>query len=224
MRSMLAAFSVACLVAGCGSSVEPRAPYDSAAAVPTPRALHARTDVSLGIVVTWSATAADRAIVDGWSIERRKTTETAFTPLLPVSILDTTFVDGSLADGERAVYRVRGVTAAGIASAPVETAPVRTDRIAPVAPTDVQASTATGGIALTFTTGLEPDLAFFEARILPTAPGGGPPLLRTILSSPALLTGLMAGAEYAIEVTAVDSAGRASPPSAPPAIATAGGP
>ena len=78
--------------------------------------------------------------------------------------------------------------------------------------------------ALPYAAAVKPNLAFFEARLLPTAPGGGAPLLRPVLSSPALLTGLMAGAEYAIEVTAVDSAGRVSPPSTPPAIAVAGSP
>ena len=222
MRAVLAILAL--VVAGCGSSIEPRAPYDSAEAVPPPRALHANTDVNQGIVVAWSATLADRAIVDGWTIERRRTTETVFTPLLPAPTRDTTYVDGSLADGERAVYRVRGVTAAGIESAPAETAPARADLVVPGAPGDVQASTAPEGIALSFVPGPEPDLAFFQVQLVPTQPGGGPPHFRAIAASPALITDLSAGVEYAIEVTAVDSAGRVSPPSSPPAIATAGGP
>ena len=115
---------------------------------------------------------------------------------------------------------MRGVTAAGVASDPVETRAVRADLVAPTAPVNVVAATDPAGIALSFTPGPEPDLALFEARLLPT--GGGAPLFRPLTASPALLTGLLAGAEYAIEVTAIDSAGRVSPPSAPPAIAVAG--
>jgi hypothetical protein len=221
MKAWLAAGMVAAsLVTGCGHAVEPRAPHDDAAGVPPPRALSARVEVSRGVVLNWSATSADRAIVDGWSVERRLATETAFTSLTEAPIADTMFVDGGLADGVRAVYRVRGVTAAGVAGVPVETPAVRGDLLAPTAPVSVMAATDPAGIALTFTPGPEPDLALFEARLLPTA--GGAPLFRPLAGSPALLGGLVAGAEYAIEVTAIDSAGRVSPPSAPPAVAVAG--
>ena len=205
---------------GCGHSVEPRAPYDEEAAIPTPRALSARVDVSRGIVLTWSATPADRAIVDRWAVERRRTTETAFVALPASPTADTTIVDGSLADGERAVYRVRGVTAAAVTSTPVETPAVRADLVAPAAPTGVSAATVPGGITLVFTPGPDSDLALFEARLVPTS-GSLPPTFRQFFASPAFLDGLVAGTEYAIEVTAIDSAGRVSPPSAPPAIAVA---
>ena len=208
--------------AGCGHAVDPRAPFDDPARLPVPRALSARVDVAQGIVVSWSATAADRAIVDGWRLERRATTSSVFEAVGGAALRrDTTFVDGDVADGVRVVYRVRGVTAAGVESAPAETAPVRADLVAPGAPAGVSAATASGGIALTFTPGPEADIALFEARLSATS-GTEPPLFRQVAASPALLSGLVAGREYAIEVAAIDSAGRLSPPSAPPAVATAG--
>lgn len=223
MRRLVALGLALVLLGGCGHSVEPRAPYEEASAIPPPRALAAQVDVSRGVVLTWTASPEDRAIVDGWTVERRRTTEGTFVALTPSPIADTTFVDGDLLDGERAVYRVRGVTAAAVASDFVETAPVRADFVAPTAPTGVSATTAPGGIALAFTPGPEPDLALFEARLVPTS-GTEPPTFRQFTASPTLLSGLVAGAEYAIEVTAIDSAGRVSPPSAPPVIAVAGSP
>ncbi|MEO6462832.1 MAG: fibronectin type III domain-containing protein [Candidatus Eisenbacteria bacterium] len=208
-------------VAGCGHAVDPRAPYDQSAAVPPPRALVARVDLSQGIVLTWSASAADRTIVDGWLVERRTTSEIAFTRLTPVAIRDTTWVDGSAADGVRVVYRVRAVTAAGVAGPPAETAPLRADFVAPGAPTGVSAATSPEGITLTFTPGPESDIAFFEARLVPGTPGQ-PPLFRQFVASPAALGGLAAGVEYTIEVAAIDSAGRMSPPSTPPVTAVSG--
>ena len=221
MRPVLVAGVLAALLAGCGHAVDPRAPFDDPANVPSPRALRARFEVGRGIVLTWSATAAERAIVDGWRIQRRTTSEIAFTLLTPVEIRDTTWADASVADGVRVVYRVSAITAAGVASLPAESAPVRADLVAPVAPTGVMAATAPGGITLTFTPGPEPDIALFEARLVPSAPGQ-PPLFRQFAGSPAFLGGLTAGAQYSIEVAAIDSAGRVSPPSAPPVIGVAG--
>jgi hypothetical protein len=221
MRRVLVAGVLLTLLAGCGHAVDPRAPYDDPANVPSPRALNARFEVGRGIVLTWSATAADRAIADGWRIERRTTSEVAFTLLLPGLIRDTTWADAGVADGVRVVYRVSAVTAAGVASRPAESAPVRGDQVAPGAPTKVMAATSPGGITLTFTPGPEPDIAFFEARLVPEA-SGQPPLFRQFAGSPAFLGGLTAGMGYSIEVAAIDSAGRVSPPSTPPVIGVAG--
>ena len=194
-RTREAALAIAALVlvlTGCGHTVEPRSPYDASAAVPAPRAVTARLDVAQGVVLTWSATAADRAIVDG-----------------------------GVADGERVVHRVVAVTGAGVRSVAVETPPVRGDGVAPAAPTGVAVATAPGGLALTFTPGPEADIALHEARLVRTG-GGEPPLFRQFATSPALLDGLVADAEYAVEVAALDSAGRFSPFSSPPAIGVAG--
>jgi hypothetical protein len=220
-RVVLAAGITVVLVAGCGHSVEPRAPYDAPGAVPIPRSLGARVDVSRGIVLTWSASAGDRAIVDTWRIERRTTTESAFTPLSTLAVRETTFADGAVEDGIRYVHRVRAVTAAGVTGLPAETAPVRADFVPPGAPTGVTAATSPGGITLTFTPGPEPDIAFFEARLVPQT-AGQPPLFRQFTSSPAFLGNLTAGAGYTIDVAAIDSAGRVSPPSAPSVFGVAG--
>jgi hypothetical protein len=217
----LAFAALALTLAGCGHTVEPRSPYESSSAVPAPRAVSARLDVSQGIVVTWSATAADRAIVDGWLVERRATTETTFHALSATPLRDTMFVDGGVADGERVVHRVLAVTGAGVRSRGVESAPVRGDAIAPAAPAGVAVATAPGGLALTFTPGPEPDIALYEARLVRTG-AGELPLFRQFTASPAFLGGLVAGAEYAVEVAALDSAGRFSPYSTPPAIGVAG--
>lgn len=219
-RGFLAAW-LGVVAAGCGHSVEPRPPYDTAAGVPVPRAASARLDVTRGIVVTWSATPDERAIVDFWRIEVRRSGEAAFPTNARAVVRDTTFVDGFVDDGVRYVYRVRAVTAAGVTSPPAETAPLRADLVAPAAPTGVGAATSPGGITLTFTPGPEADIAFFEGRLLPSAPGQ-PPLFRQFVASPAVLGGLTAGAEYTIEVAAIDSAGRVSPPSTPPVVAVAG--
>jgi hypothetical protein len=215
------ALALAAALGGACHTVDPRAPYDSAAGVPAPRALAARLDLERGMVVTWSATAAERAIVDGWFVERRPTTRDTFERLTAAAIRDTTFVDGGVADGERVVYRVLAVTGAGLTSLPVESAPVRGDRVAPAAPTGVAVATAPGGLRVELAPGPDPDLALFEARLVRTG-AAEPPLFRQFAASPAVLGGLLGGAEYAVEVAALDSAGRFSPYSAPPAIGIAG--
>ena len=221
MRSAAPALFAVALLAGCGHSVAPRAPYDDPAGVPVPRAVTARYEIGRGLVVTWSATAGERVIVEGWIVERRATTETAFTPLTAVPTRDTTRVDIEVDDGVRYVYRVAAVTAAGVRSAAVETAPARADLVAPGPPGGVAAATAPGGVSVTFTPGGEPDLAFFEVRLVETG-GGQPPVFRAAAGSPAAVGGLTSGATYAISVAAVDSAGRESEFSAPPATAVAG--
>ena len=203
---------------GCGHSVGPVAPYDSSAAVPPPRSVQVRSDPIGRLIVSWRATAEDRSVVDGWFVERRVTSTSTFTRLEPEAGADTVYFDDDIADGLRYVYRVLAVTGADVSSLPVETSPVRGDRTAPVVPTEVSAATATGGVLLQFQDGGEPDLAFFEVRI--TLPQTNlPPEFRQVAGSPALIAGLTAGNQYAFEVAAVDSAGRISPFSAPPAIA-----
>lgn len=208
-------------LAGCGHSVEPRAPYAEAGRVPAPRDLLARYDLLQGMVITWRATPQDRALVDGWIVERRPTTTTSFTALTAGATRETTFVDGNLGDGVRVVYRVRGVTAAGIASLPVETPPLRADLVAPAPPLDVAAATAPTGIEVTFTRGPEADLAAFEVRLVELSPGTSQEF-RTVPGSPATIEGLVSGALYQVDVAAVDSAGRQSAWSTPPVSAVAG--
>jgi hypothetical protein len=108
-----------------------------------------------------------------------------------------------------------------VRSPAVETAPVRGDGVAPSAPTGVAVATAPGGLTLTFTPGPEADLALHEARLVRTG-AAELPLFRQFTASPAFLGGLVAGAEYSVEVAALDSAGRLSPYSAPPVLGVAG--
>ncbi len=222
-RSHLHAFLLAAslLLAGCGHSVEPRAPYDAAAGVPVPRRFSVRLDLLQGFVLTWSATPEDRRIVDGWILERRSTTQADFVILSGGVTRETTFVDGSLGDGVRVVYRVRAVTGAGVSSLPAESPVVRADLVPPAAPRDVAAATAPGGILVTFTRPPEDDVALYEIRLLELVSGGGLSF-RTVFGTPALLAGLVAGSRYDIDLVAIDSAGRSSAYSVPAATATAG--
>jgi hypothetical protein len=209
------------VVAGCGHAVEPRRPFDDGTQVPAPRSLLIRFDLQQGMTLTWQATAVDRTIVDGWTVERRTSTESAFTRLTAGAMRDTVFVDPGLGDGVRAIYRVRGVTAAGVASPAAETAPTRADLVAPAPPGNIAANTSTEGIDVTFTRGPESDVAFFEVRLLELSPGNSLEF-RSVADSPGLITGLIAGALYQVDVAAVDSAGRQSAFSTPPASAVAG--
>ncbi len=206
---------------GCGHSASPVAPFDSTAAVPTPRNLQVHSDPIGRLVLRWSATPQDRAVVDGWFVERRVTTSSAFTRLEVEARMDTTYFDDDIAEGVRYVYRVLAVTGAGVTSLPIEAGPVRGDRTAPATPGAVVAVTASGGIQLSFVDAGEPDLAFFEVRL--TQPqSSDPPEFRQVSGSPALIGGLAVGSPYAFEIAAVDSAGRISAFSEPPVGAIAG--
>ena len=217
----LAAVLALLATAGCGYSVDALAPYDDPAAIPVPRSLGAAIDATGRIVLTWGATPADRTIVDGWIVERRPSDTTTFTQVTPALLPDTTWADDEVAEGERFVYRVRAVTGAGVIGAPAETPVLRADRTAPGPPQTVTAVSAPGGVTLTFVPGPEPDLAFFDVRIREQG-AGTPPQFRTVGGSPASILGLTAGATYGFEVAAIDSAGRISAYSAPPATAVAG--
>jgi len=217
----VAAVGVVAVVTGCGHSQNPVAPYDSSAAVPPARGLLVQGDAVGRMVVRWSATAADRTIVDGWFVERRLAEHSSFTRLSTAPQADTVYFDDDVADGTRLVYRVLAVTGAGITSVPVESAPVRVDRSAPSTPVAVVATGVPGGVLLGFQSGGEPDLSFFDVRVSLTLTNL-PPEFRQVTSSPAMIAGLVGGNEYAFEVAAVDSAGRISAYSAPPATAVAG--
>lgn len=209
------------LCLGCGHSVEPVAPYDSAAGIPPPRSLSVQGDPIGRLVVRWRATADDRTIVDGWFVERRVTTEIAFTRLETGARADTVYFDDDVADGLRYVYRVVAVTGAGVTGPPAESPAVRGDRTAPSTPSVLAAATAPGGVRLDFVPGGEPDLAFFEVRMTRTSTNL-PPEYRAVGASPATIVGLVAGGEYAFEIAAIDSAGRSSGHGAPPVTAIAG--
>ncbi len=206
---------------GCGHSETPVAPYDSTAAVPAPRDLRVEADVVGRLVVRWRAPAEDRRVVDGWFVERRVTTTSAFTQLETEATADTVYFDDDIDDDVRYVYRVRSVTGAGVTSLPVEAPPVRGDRTAPSAPVAVTASSVSGGVLLQFEDGGEPDLAFFDVRLRQLG-ANLPPEFRQGSGSPLRVGGLLGGAAYEFEIAAVDSSGRISSYSAPAVEAVAG--
>jgi len=220
-RRIAAMLALIALGSGCGHSANPVAPYDTSAGVPPPRDVVVQADPVGRLVVRWRATADDRTVVDGWFVERRTSTVSTFTRLTPVAQADTVYFDDEVEEGVRYAYRVLAVTGANVTSAPVETPPVRGDRTGPTAPVNVTAATVSGGVAIGFVDGDEPDLAFFEVRLIRTQ-ASLPPEFRVVAGSPATIAGLVAGAEYAFEVAAIDSAGRISPYSAPPVPAVAG--
>ncbi len=212
--ALLAPAAAIYLGSGCGHSTEARSPYDQSASVPAPKSLAAALDPVGSVVLTWSASASDRAIVDGWTVERRATDSLVFEPLTEALLSDTTFTDLLAVDNVRYVYRVRGRTGAGIESAPAESPPVRADRIAPRTPAGLMITSRPAALEIVFTPAGDPDIALFEVRLV-EAGGSAPPAFRPVAGSPAVLDGLTPGTTYGVSIAAIDSSGRQSPFSAP---------
>lgn len=207
------------LAAGCGNSVEPRAPYDDPARIPPPRNARAELMLSGAIRVVWEATAADRQVVDGWHVERRASTETAFTRLTIALTSTAEWFDLDVTDNARFVYRVIAATGAGVAGVPVESAMIRADLALPTAPSAVLVTPRSTALEVAFTPGPDPDLAAFQLRLVASG-GGEPQRFMTVFASPTTVDGLTPGRAYAVTVAAIDSAGRFSIESAPPVSAT----
>ncbi|MEP7028219.1 MAG: fibronectin type III domain-containing protein [Candidatus Eisenbacteria bacterium] len=207
--------------AGCGHSVEPRAPYQAADRLPVPSDLRVGLTLGGDVLLTWRASAGDRAVVDGWIVERRRSTESDFVSVGPALVRDTTYLDNTIGDGERAAYRVRAITGAGLASLPAESNLIRSDRFGPSAPTGLTVAPLSAALRISFVASPEPDVQLYLVR-LEAQNGSEPPRDGSTLASPDTVSGLTPGIAYGVTVTAVDSAGRVSFPPGTPVVGVPG--
>ncbi|MEP7027399.1 MAG: hypothetical protein ABI960_02280 [Candidatus Eisenbacteria bacterium] len=198
--------------AGCGHSVEPRAPYDTVASIPVPESLGVALDPGGNVVLRWHASAAARRLIDGWRIERHRSEDDPLAIETLALVRDTVYFDQTIADGERASYRVSAVTAVGVAGAPAVSPPIRCDRVAPVPPRDVVVTPRSAALEVAFVASPSIDVAEYELRV-DRVDQSGPPVFGFVSASPGIVGNLVPGTAYGVTVAAIDSAGRYSFPS-----------